>query len=133
VAAHADIWNVFGMPDTVAHKDEVLRAHCADLGRDPAAIQRSVGCKVVIRSTEAAARARYEELVRHNRIPPERLADDVTWWVGTPRQVADRMCAYLALGFDTFLCESPAPYDAETMETLIEVVKPMVDSAGAEA
>jgi alkanesulfonate monooxygenase SsuD/methylene tetrahydromethanopterin reductase-like flavin-dependent oxidoreductase (luciferase family) len=131
VAGYADIWNVFGMPETVAHKDEVLRAHCAELGRDPSSIERSVGCKIVIRATERAAQARYEEIIRHNRIPPERLADDVTWWVGSPDQIAARILAYRAVGFDTFLCETPAPYDGETMETLINVVKPMVDRAGS--
>jgi hypothetical protein len=43
------------------------------------------------------------------------------------------MLAYRAVGFHTFLCETPAPYDAETMETLIGVVKPMVDRAGVPA
>ncbi|MEX1170675.1 MAG: LLM class flavin-dependent oxidoreductase [Chloroflexota bacterium] len=133
VAGYADIWNVFGMPDTVAHKDAVLRAHCADLGRDPSTIERSVGCKVVIRATKAAALARYEEIVRHNHILPERLVDDVTWWVGTPEEIATTMLAYRAIGFDTFLCETPAPYDEETMDTLIHVVKPMVDQAGGAA
>ncbi len=133
VAGYADIWNVFGMPDTVAHKDAVLRAHCADLGRDPETIERSVGCKVVIRSTKAAAMARYEELIRHNHIPPERLADDVTWWVGTPEDIARTMSTYRAIGFNTFLCETPAPYDEETMDTLMNVVKPMVDGAGGPA
>jgi alkanesulfonate monooxygenase SsuD/methylene tetrahydromethanopterin reductase-like flavin-dependent oxidoreductase (luciferase family) len=133
VAGYADIWNVFGMPDTVAHKDAVLRAHCAELGRDPATIERSVGCKIIIRSTEAAARARYDEIVRHNHIEPERLADDVTWLVGTPAQIAETIQAYRAVGFDTFLCETPAPYDVETMETLIGVIKPMVDQAGVPA
>jgi alkanesulfonate monooxygenase SsuD/methylene tetrahydromethanopterin reductase-like flavin-dependent oxidoreductase (luciferase family) len=133
VAGYADIWNVFGMPDTVAHKDAVLRAHCADLGRDPSTIERSVGCKVVIRSTRAAALARYEELVRHNHIPPERLADDVTWWIGTPAEIAETMLSYRAIGFDTFLCETPAPYDEETMDSLINVVKPLVDRAGTSA
>lgn len=128
VAEYADIWNVFGMPETVARKDQILREHCAAVGRDPEAIERSMGCKVIIRSTEAAAWARYEEIVRHNRIPAERLADDVTWWVGTAEQLAERIRSYRAVGFHTFLCETPAPYDAETMETLIEVVKPMVDS-----
>lgn len=133
VAGYADIWNVFGMPETVAHKDAVLRAHCKELGRDPSAIERSVGCKVIIRATEAAARERYEEIIRHNRIPPERLADDVTWWVGTPEQIARTMLSYRAAGFHTFLCETPAPYDAETMESLIGVVKPLVDRAGTSA
>jgi alkanesulfonate monooxygenase SsuD/methylene tetrahydromethanopterin reductase-like flavin-dependent oxidoreductase (luciferase family) len=119
------------MPETVAHKDEILRAHCADLGRDSSTIERSVGCKVIIRSTREAAISRYEEIVRHNHIPPERLADDVTWWIGTPQDIADTMLSYRAVGFHTFLCETPAPYDEETMETLANVVKPMVDRAGA--
>lgn len=130
VAEYADIWNLFGMPDTVAHKDQILREHCAALGRDPETIERSLGCKVVIRSTEEAAWQRYEEIVRHNKIPAERLADDVTWWVGTPGQIAERIRSYRAIGFHTFLCETPAPYDAETMETLMSDVKPMVDSVG---
>jgi F420-dependent oxidoreductase-like protein len=133
VAGYADIWNVFGMPDTVAHKDTVLRAHCAELGRDPSTIERSVGCKVVIRPTHAAAMARYEEIVRHNHIPLERLADDVTWWIGTPEEIAQTMRSYRAIGFDTFLCETPAPYDEETMDSLVNVVKPLVDRAGAPA
>ncbi|MQA06065.1 MAG: LLM class F420-dependent oxidoreductase [Streptosporangiales bacterium] len=41
VAEHADIWHGFGDPETVAHKHEVLDRHCADIGRDPAEIERS--------------------------------------------------------------------------------------------
>ena len=55
VAEHADIWNVFGTPETLIHKDEVLRAHCASVGRDPASIERTVGCKITIRGTQAEA------------------------------------------------------------------------------
>jgi F420-dependent oxidoreductase-like protein len=38
VARHADACNLFGDPDTVRHKVEVLRAHCTREGRDPAEI-----------------------------------------------------------------------------------------------
>jgi alkanesulfonate monooxygenase SsuD/methylene tetrahydromethanopterin reductase-like flavin-dependent oxidoreductase (luciferase family) len=38
VARHADACNLFGDPDTVRHKVEVLHAHCAREGRDPAEI-----------------------------------------------------------------------------------------------
>jgi hypothetical protein len=44
--------------------------------------------------------------------------------------IAERMLAYLRVGFRTFIVELPAPYDHETMETLITVVKPMVERAG---
>jgi alkanesulfonate monooxygenase SsuD/methylene tetrahydromethanopterin reductase-like flavin-dependent oxidoreductase (luciferase family) len=129
VAEYADIWNVFGMPDTVAHKAEVLAAHCAEVGRDPATIEKSLGCKIVIGQTEAAARRKYEAILAHNIIPPERMAGDVTWWIGTTSQIAATMQSYRAVGFDTFLCETPAPYDAETMELLIGEVRPMVENA----
>jgi hypothetical protein len=38
------------------------------------------------------------------------------------------MLAYRAIGFDGFIIELPAPYDRETMETMITVVKPMVEA-----
>ena len=129
VAEYADIWNAFGTPATLVHKDEVLRAHCVDVGRDPAAIERSVGCKITIRGTEAEAEQVRRAILEHNRTPLERVDGDMTFWTGTPEQIAETMVDYRRIGFHTFLVELPAPYDAETMETLIQVVKPMVEAA----
>jgi len=127
VARHADMWNVFGTPETVAAKDAVLRAHCADVGRDPDAIERSLGCKVTIRGTEAEAKRVERAWLERNRTPPERMEGDVSVWTGTPEQIAETMLGYRKVGFDTFIVELPAPYDDETMTTLVEVVKPMVE------
>ena len=41
VAQYADASNVFGGPEAIAHKFAVIRAHCADVGRDPDEIERS--------------------------------------------------------------------------------------------
>jgi alkanesulfonate monooxygenase SsuD/methylene tetrahydromethanopterin reductase-like flavin-dependent oxidoreductase (luciferase family) len=42
VARHASIYNGPGdSPDLIQHKNSVLDAHCAELGRDPAEIRRS--------------------------------------------------------------------------------------------
>jgi F420-dependent oxidoreductase-like protein len=41
VARYADATNVFGGPEAIAHKYEVIRRHCADVGRDPDEIERS--------------------------------------------------------------------------------------------
>ena len=38
------------------------------------------------------------------------------------------MLAYRRIGFETFIVELPAPYDLETMESLVRVVRPMVDA-----
>lgn len=43
VARHADIWHSFSDVGTLRRKSEILAAHCADVGRDPAEIERSVG------------------------------------------------------------------------------------------
>ena len=42
VAEHADAWNTFGPPDHYAQKSAVLDDWCAELGRDPAEIERTV-------------------------------------------------------------------------------------------
>jgi probable F420-dependent oxidoreductase len=42
VAQHADIWHSFSDLETFKRKQEILAAHCADVGRDPAEIERSV-------------------------------------------------------------------------------------------
>lgn len=43
VAKYADIWNFAGgPPEMLRHKNAVLDAHCAAIGRDPATIERSV-------------------------------------------------------------------------------------------
>jgi probable F420-dependent oxidoreductase len=41
-AQYADLWNSFGPPEKYAHKNGVLNDWCAQLGRDPAAIERTV-------------------------------------------------------------------------------------------
>lgn len=127
VAKYADQWNAFGSPETLRHKDDVLRRHCVDVGRDHTEIERTVGAKVVVRDTELAARERLHELMEHNRTPLSHIADDETFWIGTADEMIERMLAYREVGFHTFLIEMPAPYDRETMEKLVEVVKPAVD------
>lgn len=42
VAQYADACNVFGGPEAIHHKYEVLREHCQSIGRDPDEIERSV-------------------------------------------------------------------------------------------
>jgi len=39
VAQYADACNIFGGPDEIAHKLDVLRRHCDDVGRDFADIE----------------------------------------------------------------------------------------------
>lgn len=129
VAKYADMWNESGSVELLRRKDEVLRAHCAAVGRDSAEIERTTSCKPVIRDTEAAARRAWEAQMAHNRTPMTEVEDDETFWAGTPEQIAERMIARREIGFHTFIAEMAAPYDEETLERWIGDVKPMVDAA----
>jgi probable F420-dependent oxidoreductase len=54
VASHADIWHVFADGPELERKSAVLARHCAEIGRDPAEIERSVGVDQRLGSPEAA-------------------------------------------------------------------------------
>jgi len=127
VARYADMWNAMGSVEKMAHKVEVLRAHCADVGRDPAEIEFTLGVKLTIRDSEAEADRVWRAAMEHNRTPLADVADDDTFWNGTVEQIAERLRPYVALGFQTVISEQPAPYDTETLERFIGEVKPLVE------
>ena len=129
VARYADMWNAFGSPEELRQRDELLRTLCAEVGRDPEAIERTVGCKITIRPTQAEAERVLDGLLATNHLTRADIADDDTFWTGTPERIASIMTDYARVGFRTFICELPAPYDAETLEALAGVVKPMVETA----
>jgi alkanesulfonate monooxygenase SsuD/methylene tetrahydromethanopterin reductase-like flavin-dependent oxidoreductase (luciferase family) len=125
VAKYADWCNFGGGFENVKHKDEVLRRHCEEVGRDPADIERTVGVGVVvIRDDPAEAQRVLEETFRHNG--GAKTWDDQP--IGTPEQVADRIRPYLGIGFRHFSIGCPHPYDAESMERLITEVKPLLEA-----
>ena len=126
VARYADACNVGGGIENVQRKDEVLRQHCAEVGRDPAEIERTAGVGVcVIRDDPAEAERVMKRIFEHN-------GSAQPWsnqLIGTPEQVADQLRPYLEIGFRHFTVGFPAPYDEESMERLVREVKPMLESA----
>ena len=126
VASYADMWNAMGTPEFLAHKVEVLRGHCDAVGRDISEIEFTVGVKLTIRDSQAEAERVMHAALEHNRTPWSEVADDDTFWNGTPAQIADKLAPYVELGFRTVISEQPAPYDVETLERFIGEVKPLL-------
>jgi alkanesulfonate monooxygenase SsuD/methylene tetrahydromethanopterin reductase-like flavin-dependent oxidoreductase (luciferase family) len=127
VAKYADMWNAMGPVDVMAHKVEVLRGHCDAVGRDIGEIEFTLGVKFTIRDSKAEADRVLEAAMAHNRTPMSDIADDDTFWNGTPEELADKLRPYVELGFTTVISEQPAPYDQETLERFIGEVKPLID------
>jgi F420-dependent oxidoreductase-like protein len=120
VAKLADCSNFGGKPDEWAHKRDVLRNHCAAVGRDPDAIRMTWSPEVFIRSTEAEVAAAGTRSL---------WAEPVESWragnlVGTPEQVAEKVAAYVALGCGGFIPWCADYPDTESMELLAREVMP---------
>ena len=128
VARYADMWNAMGTTELMAHKIDVLREHCAAVGRDIDEIEFTLGIKATIRDTEEEAVRVWKAAMEHNRTPLANVENDNTFWNGTPQQLADRLRPYVEMGFRTVISEQPAPYDVETLERLIGEVVPLVEA-----
>ena len=121
VARYADACNVGGGFENVKRKDEILRRHCEEVGRDESEIERTVGVGVcIIRDDPAEAQRVFEATFARNG-NAEPWKDQP---VGTVDQVVERLRPFLGIGFRHFLFGFPSPYDAESQERLINEVKP---------
>ena len=118
IASHADMWNGYGTPDKLAGIAEVLAAHCAAVGRDPATIDRSVTQNVVVRDDRASA-VRAWDAVKAAHGP--RDDEDHPDLVGNPEQLAEELRRYSAVGIDESVWVFRAPFDLETMGRLRDV------------
>ena len=120
VAEHADCSNFGGKPDEWARKREILKGHCAAVGRDESEIRKTWSPEVFIRSTE-------KELTQ--RTKGGLWGDSVENWrdnnlVGTPEQVAEKIATYVKLGCSGFIPWCADYPDTETMELLATRVMP---------
>jgi alkanesulfonate monooxygenase SsuD/methylene tetrahydromethanopterin reductase-like flavin-dependent oxidoreductase (luciferase family) len=104
-AQHADIWNNLAVSQPeLGKKVEVLRRRCDEVRRDPAEIEISQQCVVVIAADDAGAR---DALEKANKIygghMGGNLAEHGIW--GTPDQVIERIERYVKLGCTLFVME----------------------------
>jgi F420-dependent oxidoreductase-like protein len=120
VARHATHSNFGGKPHEWAHKAEVLKGHCAAVGRDYDEITKTWSPEVFIRETEA------ELLEAGSR---SFWGEPVESWtegnlVGTPEQVAEKLRTYIDLGCTGFVPWCSDYPETESMRLLAEQVIP---------
>ncbi len=128
VARYADMWNAMGPLEVMAHKVDVLKRHCDEVGRDVNEIEFTLGVKFTLRDSKEEADRVWRAAMEHNRTPMSEVEDDDTFWNGSPEEMADKLRPYVDLGFRTVISEQPAPYDVETLERFVGEVKPLIDA-----
>jgi len=130
VARYADMWNMVATTDldVMAHKDSVLRSHCEVVGRDHTEIERTAYLSPVIRDTEAEAMKFFRMQMKANRLD-DSVLDDGDIYVTTVERMTELMISWKALGFNTFIIQTAAPFDEETAERFATEVRPVVDRA----
>ena len=126
VARYGDACNLGGGFENVKRKDEILRRHCDEVGRDDSEIERTVGIGTcIIRDDPSEAHRVFEAMFARNgnAKPWDNQA------VGTPEQVAEKLWPFAEIGFRHMIAGFPSPYDAESMERLVTEVRPMLAGA----
>ena len=120
VARLADRSNFGGNPEQWRHKAEVLKGHCAAVGRDYDELSKTWSPEVFVRETEEEVRASGSRSL---------WSEDYESWVkgnlvGTPEQVAEKIRLYADMGCTGFVpwC-SDYPSD-ETLRLFAERVMP---------
>jgi F420-dependent oxidoreductase-like protein len=115
-AAHADGWNIpFVAPETYAHKVRVLEQHCADVGRDPATIEKAANLGVAMRPGDLEAQF-------------GRMADFVSPGVlqGSTQEIVDRVGEYGDAGADWVILALRAPFDVDGLDRFATEVLPQL-------
>jgi F420-dependent oxidoreductase-like protein len=107
VAQYADMCNVFGSPDSIRHRLDVLHRHCADVGRDPSEITTSrLGSLFLSSSPEEAEQT--EGFLR------DAVGADFEerFTVGDAPAVLDQVGALVDAGLDELIFNLPYADDA---------------------
>ncbi len=98
VAKHADRWNIWGGPKTVAKKGAILDEHCAAVGRDPKAVTRAANMSLLITDKKSEIDALAENIGK--RMGPHVADPRDTCLAGTPEQIREQLHELRAAGAD---------------------------------
>lgn len=133
VAEYADEWNVTPVPaDVFAHKVSVLEQHCADVGRDPNEITKSIMLSHVIGEDEAELHERARRIMaitgREDQDPAEVLAGmrERGLLVGTPDEVIESIKMREEQGIDRIMLQTLDMDDIDVLGLIAREILPQV-------
>jgi len=125
VAEHANTWNCPNNASLeLAHKLDVLRRHCDEIGRDFDDIEISEQCVCVLGADEKDFKAKW---AMAKQLLGAIFDLEKTAFAGTPEQVAEKLNARRAQGVTFFTVLFSDFNDGETLELFAEKVRPALE------
>jgi len=118
VAKYADACNIFGSPETVKKKLDILRDHCKTVGRDYDSIIKTKLGSVVIDKDSDALKQRVAQSFKG--VPPERLKEFIM--LGTPEEIHEKIEAFRNVGVDQMIVSFERGRELEGLRTFGEGV-----------
>jgi alkanesulfonate monooxygenase SsuD/methylene tetrahydromethanopterin reductase-like flavin-dependent oxidoreductase (luciferase family) len=119
VARFADACNVFGDPDRVRHKVEVLHRHCAGVDRDPGEIEITHLTNALVAPDRGTLRDKVEDLRDRNTTPESYLSRANG---GTVDDLETLFRAYAAAGAGHSIVSMPDVSRPGSLETFADVI-----------
>jgi F420-dependent oxidoreductase-like protein len=123
-AQYADRWNYWGTPDVVRRKLEVLDAHCADVGRNPAEITRTAQVNLYM-SDDRTWLEQHRKRLEGLEVGAGRRAIDSAI-IGTPAELVDVVAKYVEIGIDELMIPDSTFGDLDDRKRLYDAFKEKV-------
>jgi alkanesulfonate monooxygenase SsuD/methylene tetrahydromethanopterin reductase-like flavin-dependent oxidoreductase (luciferase family) len=124
--------NLFGPPDEVRHKLEVLAGHCEAVGRDPKTINKTRLGTMFIGKTREAAEAKLGEQLAARGMNLSTM-DDATrqavagmFHVGGPDEIASQVHELLEAGLDGLIFNLIDAHDLDAVALAGSVLQPLL-------
>jgi F420-dependent oxidoreductase-like protein len=118
VAKHADACNLFGSPETVRKKLDILKEHCKTVGRDYDSILKTKLGAIIIDDNSDMVKNRVRETFRG--IPEEQIKEFVIY--GTPEDVLRQIEILEQVGIQYLIVDLEPSREREALDTFANKV-----------
>ncbi len=120
LALYGDVMNVFGTPAIVRGKIAVLEAHCRDVGRDPAEIEKTVAASVVVSDNQGLIDRLAGMFGAGMGLKPDEAKKVLP--IGPPAHVRSVVEEYAAAGVSGIIMMSQGPWKREVYQRINDEV-----------
>jgi F420-dependent oxidoreductase-like protein len=122
-ATYANHWNCWAGPETMQHKIQILKDHCAAVGRDPATITRSANMPVLFADKPEEVEQLVASVTRRYGWAEAYVRDLLL--SGTSAQMQDKLGRLQDIGIDqVFVPTFLPPLQVEALDRLMAEVAP---------